>query len=212
MIFADRRRSGSALRGRRSGLRGSTDRRHRLARRDPSDRRPDLRCRAAGALRASSATRCRCPTWRRCPGPRTTPSAASTGSPIITVHGRAPNHVRGNLNLTTVGVSRGGLSLVAGRPRLVRQRDQPSSPRRRSTRRTRRRAADPRGQPAGVPDLRAGRRVRGAGPPRLPGEGRRPGGRRRAPPSQGAAGRGRRDRRRSTGTPRRTPTTPRPTC
>jgi Lon-like protease len=46
------------------------------------------------------------------PGPTFNTLGDIEGSPIITVKGRAPNHVSGNLNLTTVGVSRGGLSLV----------------------------------------------------------------------------------------------------
>jgi len=46
------------------------------------------------------------------PGPTFNTLGDIEGSPIITVKGRAPNHVSGHLNLTTVGVSRGGLSLV----------------------------------------------------------------------------------------------------
>jgi PDZ domain-containing protein len=46
------------------------------------------------------------------PGPTYNTLGDIDGTPIIAVHGRAPNHVDGNLNLTTVGVSRGRLSLV----------------------------------------------------------------------------------------------------
>jgi PDZ domain-containing protein len=46
------------------------------------------------------------------PGPTYNTLGTIDGTPIITVHGRAKNHVSGNLNLTTVGVSRGRLSLV----------------------------------------------------------------------------------------------------
>jgi PDZ domain-containing protein len=46
------------------------------------------------------------------PGPTFNTLGDIGTSPIITVHGRDRNKVRGNLNLTTVGVSRGGLSLV----------------------------------------------------------------------------------------------------
>ena len=46
------------------------------------------------------------------PGPTYNTLGDIDGSPIITVQGRDPNPVSGNLNLTTVGVSRGGLSLV----------------------------------------------------------------------------------------------------
>jgi PDZ domain-containing protein len=46
------------------------------------------------------------------PGPTFNTLGDIDGSPIITVEGRDPNKVSGNLNLTTVGVSRGGLSLV----------------------------------------------------------------------------------------------------
>jgi PDZ domain-containing secreted protein len=46
------------------------------------------------------------------PGPTFNTLGDIDGSPIITVEGRDPNEVSGNLNLTTVGVSRGGLSLV----------------------------------------------------------------------------------------------------
>jgi PDZ domain-containing protein len=46
------------------------------------------------------------------PGPTYNTLGDIDGEPIITVEGRQPNHVDGNLNLTTVGVSRGGLSLV----------------------------------------------------------------------------------------------------
>jgi len=46
------------------------------------------------------------------PGPTFNTLADIDGSPIISVEGRDPNKVSGNLNLTTVGVSRGGLSLV----------------------------------------------------------------------------------------------------
>ena len=127
-------------------------------------------------------TRCRCPTSPRCPGRRSTRSATSTGSPIITVTGREPNHVSGNLNLTTVGISSGGLSLVQPSG-LVRQRGQPSSPRSRSTRRASREQETRRGQPAGLPHLRAGGRERGAGAARLPDEGRRPGGLPKGSPS-----------------------------
>ncbi|MCW2578812.1 MAG: putative secreted protein containing a domain [Blastococcus sp.] len=46
------------------------------------------------------------------PGPTFNTLGDIDGEPIIKVEGREPNEVRGNLNLTTVGVSRGGLSLV----------------------------------------------------------------------------------------------------
>jgi Lon-like protease len=46
------------------------------------------------------------------PGPTFNTLGKLDGHPIITVEGRKPNAVDGHLNLTTVGVSRGGLSLV----------------------------------------------------------------------------------------------------
>lgn len=46
------------------------------------------------------------------PGPTFNTLGDIDGEPIISVEGREPNDVEGNLNLTTVGVSRGGLSLV----------------------------------------------------------------------------------------------------
>ena len=46
------------------------------------------------------------------PGPTYNTLGDIGGDQIITVDGRAPNQVSGNLNLTTVGVSRAGLSLV----------------------------------------------------------------------------------------------------
>jgi PDZ domain-containing protein len=46
------------------------------------------------------------------PGPTYNTLGDIAGKPIISVQGRQLNKVRGNLNLTTVGVSRGGLSLV----------------------------------------------------------------------------------------------------
>ena len=46
------------------------------------------------------------------PGPTFNTLGDIDGEPIIKVEGREPNEVRGNLTLTTVGVSRGGLSLV----------------------------------------------------------------------------------------------------
>ena len=46
------------------------------------------------------------------PGPTFNTLGDIDGSPIITVEGRDANKVSGNLNLTTVGVSRGGVSLV----------------------------------------------------------------------------------------------------
>ena len=46
------------------------------------------------------------------PGPTFNTLGDIDGSKIITVEGRTPNKVSGHLNLTTVGVSRGGLSLV----------------------------------------------------------------------------------------------------
>ena len=46
------------------------------------------------------------------PGPTFNTLGDIDGSPIISVKGRDRNDVSGNLNLTTVGVSRGGLSLV----------------------------------------------------------------------------------------------------
>ena len=58
------------------------------------------------------ARRCPCPTSPRCPGPTYNTLGDIDGEPIISVEGRERNDVRGNLNLTTVGVSGGGLSLV----------------------------------------------------------------------------------------------------
>jgi Lon-like protease len=46
------------------------------------------------------------------PGPTFNTLGDIDGEPIISVEGRERNDVEGNLNLTTVGVSRGGLSLV----------------------------------------------------------------------------------------------------
>ena len=46
------------------------------------------------------------------PGPTYNTLGDINGTPIISVTGRDRNHVTGNLNLTTVGVSRAGLSLV----------------------------------------------------------------------------------------------------
>ena len=46
------------------------------------------------------------------PGPTFNTLGEIDGEPIIDVQGRERNEVEGNLNLTTVGVSRGGLSLV----------------------------------------------------------------------------------------------------
>jgi PDZ domain-containing protein len=46
------------------------------------------------------------------PGPTYNTLGDIDGTPIITVKGRDRNDVKGNLNLTTVGVSRAGLSLV----------------------------------------------------------------------------------------------------
>ena len=46
------------------------------------------------------------------PGPTFNTLGDIDGEPIISVEGRERNEVEGNLNLTTVGVSRGGLSLV----------------------------------------------------------------------------------------------------
>jgi PDZ domain-containing protein len=46
------------------------------------------------------------------PGPTFNTLGDLDGSPIIAIEGRDRNDVSGNLNLTTVGVSRGGLSLV----------------------------------------------------------------------------------------------------
>ena len=46
------------------------------------------------------------------PGPTFNTLGDIDGEPIIRIEGRDANHVEGNLNLTTVGVSRGGLSLV----------------------------------------------------------------------------------------------------
>jgi PDZ domain-containing protein len=46
------------------------------------------------------------------PGPTYNTLGSINGTLIITVHGRPRNHVSGNLNLTTVGVSRGRLTLV----------------------------------------------------------------------------------------------------
>ncbi|MCZ2859650.1 YlbL family protein [Blastococcus sp. VKM Ac-2987] len=46
------------------------------------------------------------------PGPTFNTLGDIEGEPIIEVQGRERNDVEGNLNLTTVGVSRGGLSLV----------------------------------------------------------------------------------------------------
>ena len=109
------------------------------------------------------------------PGPTFNTLGDIEGSPIITVQGRDPNKVSGNLNLTTVGVSRGGAEPRRRRSAAGSTTRSPSSRRRRSTRPAVR-AADPGRQPAGLPHLRAGGRERGARAPRLPGEGRRPGG------------------------------------
>jgi PDZ domain-containing protein len=46
------------------------------------------------------------------PGPTFNTLGDIKGEPIISIEGRERAHVEGNLNLTTVGVSRGGLSLV----------------------------------------------------------------------------------------------------
>src|SRR5215212_135891 len=46
------------------------------------------------------------------PGPTYNTLGNIDGDPIISIEGRERNDVEGNLNLTTVGVSRGGLSLV----------------------------------------------------------------------------------------------------
>lgn len=46
------------------------------------------------------------------PGPTFNTLGDIDGEPIISIEGRERNEVTGNLNLTTVGVSRGGLSLV----------------------------------------------------------------------------------------------------
>jgi PDZ domain-containing protein len=46
------------------------------------------------------------------PGPTFNTLGDIDGEPIISIEGRKANDVQGNLNLTTVGVSRGGLSLV----------------------------------------------------------------------------------------------------
>ncbi|TFV66372.1 UNVERIFIED_ORG: PDZ domain-containing protein [Bacillus sp. AZ43] len=46
------------------------------------------------------------------PGPTVNTLGDIDGEPVIAVEGRDRNDVEGNLNLTTVGVSRGGLSLV----------------------------------------------------------------------------------------------------
>jgi PDZ domain-containing secreted protein len=46
------------------------------------------------------------------PGPTFNTLGDIDGEPIIAIEGREPDDVDGNLNLTTVGVSRGGLSLV----------------------------------------------------------------------------------------------------
>jgi PDZ domain-containing protein len=46
------------------------------------------------------------------PGPTYNTLGDIDGDPIISIEGRDRNEVEGNLNLTTVGVSRGGLSLV----------------------------------------------------------------------------------------------------
>src|SRR4051812_7958427 len=46
------------------------------------------------------------------PGPTFNTLGDIKGEPIISIEGRERAHVEGNLNLTTVGVSRGGLSLI----------------------------------------------------------------------------------------------------
>lgn len=46
------------------------------------------------------------------PGPTFNTLGDIKGEPIISIQGREPNKVDGNLNLTTVGVSRGGVSLI----------------------------------------------------------------------------------------------------
>jgi PDZ domain-containing protein len=57
-------------------------------------------------------TTLRVPYVAQVPGPTFNTLGDIDGEPIIAVEGREPNDVDGNLNLTTVGVSRGGLSLV----------------------------------------------------------------------------------------------------
>ena len=46
------------------------------------------------------------------PGPTFNTLGEIDGKPVIAVQGRTPNRAKGNLNLTTVGVGRGALSLV----------------------------------------------------------------------------------------------------
>ena len=158
--------------------------RHRLAPRDPSDRRPDRRCGAPACSSGCWGPPCRSRTSRRCPARSTTPSAASTARRSSHVEGRAPNEVSGELNLTTVGVSRGGLSLVQAilgwfddEVSVVPEESvYPPGPLR---------GGDPAGQPRRVPQLRAGRRDRRPGAPGLPGEDRGAG------PGRGLAVRGR---------------------
>ena len=46
------------------------------------------------------------------PGPTYNTLGDIDGTPIITVDGREPNETSGNLNLTTVGIPQGSLTLV----------------------------------------------------------------------------------------------------
>ena len=113
------------------------------------------------------------------PGPTFNTLGDIDGDPIISIEGRDRNDVSGNLNLTTVGVSRGGLSLVQAvrgwfddEVAVVPEESvYPPGPLG---------GGDPPGQPRGVPDVGAGGGDRGPGAPRLPGEGRGPGACRRA--------------------------------
>ena len=173
------------------GGRRPSGKRHRLARRDPPDRHPDRRCRAAagvrsgrhgpaGALRRAGARadlqharRHRREADHRDRGPE---AQRRRGQP-------QPHHRRGRPWWAQPG---------PGGARLVRQRGQrrPQGfgvPARQDG------GADPSGQPGAVPDLGAGGRDRGAGTPGLPGEGGRAGRPRRLAVARAARG-GRRDR------------------
>ena len=81
------------------------------------------------------------------PGPTFNTLGEIDGEPIISVEGRARNETEGELTLTTVGVSRAGLSLVEAVQGCSTARSA-SSPRRPST---------PRGAPSSRPATPTGR-------------------------------------------------------
>ena len=105
---------------RASGRRGTAGR-PKLARRDPSDRRPDHRRRAPGGVRPARARLLPVPYVAQVPGPTFNTLGDIDGSPIITVHGRDRNKVSGQPQPDDRRASAAaGVSLVRGRPRLVR--------------------------------------------------------------------------------------------